>query len=71
MVTDCTLTVGAVQLLVEESHAGEDSQRGGRAGRQAACSVPLRGTHRGRGEDGEVGEQERPGGVQHVALKLH
>ena len=61
------LTVGGVELLVEEGHAGEGGGGVGRCGGETAGPVPLRGTDRAGG-GGQVGQQQAPGGVQHVAL---
>ena len=38
-------TSGVVELLVEDSHAGEDCPGGLQGGGQTAGSVPHRGTH--------------------------
>ena len=38
-------TSGVVELLVEDSHAGEDCPGGLQGGWQTARSVPHRGTH--------------------------
>ena len=61
------LTVGGVELLVEEGHAGEGGGGVGRCGGETAGPVPLRGTD-WAGGGGQVGQQQAPGGVQHVAL---